>query len=151
MKRTCMMGLFLICMWSAQVFAGPSQRIEFQDGTVLQGEILTFDGSVYTIRTMSLGTVAIEASKVRAIHMGKSSPAGQREFQDIRQHLLTSPETLNMILGLQNDPDVQAVLQDGELMKAIQASDLERLISSPKFMKLVENPKIQEIGKRALK
>jgi len=153
MKRALVFGLLLLLLGAIPTLAGPTQRIELHDGSVIQGEILSFDGSVYTIRTTSLGTITVAAPRVRAIHMeGQGSPLTERpEFRDLQQGILGSPDTLNMILGLQDDPDVQAVLQDAELMKAVQAGDLERLLANPKFLRLLENPRVQDIGKRVLR
>jgi hypothetical protein len=150
MKRRFLLALLLLLLGAIPVPAGPTQRIELNDGSVIQGEVLSFNGSVYTIRTASLGTISVAASRVRAIHMGDPGSAltERPEHRDLQQGILSSPETLNMILGLQNDPDVQAVLQDAELMKAVQAGDLEKLLANPKFMRLLENPKIQDIGNR---
>jgi hypothetical protein len=157
MKRAFFLGLLLLILSAVPALAGPTQRIELHDGSVIQGEVISFDGSVYTIRTASLGNITVAASRVRTIHMegateGKGSVLTERpEFRDLQQGILGSPEALNMILGLQDDPDVQAVLQDAELMKAVQAGDVERVLASPKFKRLLENPKVQDIGKRVLR
>ena len=153
MKRAFIASLFLLTLCTTQILAGPTQKIELHDGSVIQGEVLSFDGSVYTIRTASLGTITVPASMVRTIHMeDKGSALSKRpEVRELQQGILGNPEALNMVLGLQDDPDVQAVLQDAELMKAVQAGDLERLLASPKFLRLLENPKVQDIGKRVLR
>jgi hypothetical protein len=153
MKRTFLLGLLLLILGVIPTLAGPTQRIELHDGSVIQGEVLSFNGSVYTIHGASLGTITVPASRVRTIHMGSASSSltEKPEYRDLQQGILGSPDTLNMILGLQSDPDVQAVLQDAELMKAVQAGDLERLLANPKFLRLLENPRVQDIGKRVLR
>ena len=153
MKRAFLLSLLLLILGAIPTLAGPTQRIELHDGSVIQGEVLSFDGSVYTIRTASLGTITVPASRVHTIHMegSGSSLTEKHEYRDLQQGILGSPDTLNMILGLQDDPDVQAVLQDAELMKAVQAGDLERLLANPKFLRLLENPRVQDIGKRVLR
>lgn len=138
--------LFLFVTWS--ISAGAAQRIELLDGTVLQGKVLSFDGSSYEIATPGLGTVRVEASKVRNIQMDGASPGGV-DPKDLKNRMLMNPEAMRMIMGLQNDPDVQEVLQDQDAMNAVQSGDLQRLISNPKFMRLLQNPKIQEIVKGA--
>lgn len=147
--RLIAIGFFLVAMGAFP--ASATQRIELQDGTVLQGDILSFDGSTYDIRTESLGTVKIEKSKVRSIQMEGTATGPQQGVQDLRSRMLSNPEALKMIMGLQNDADVQAVLNDPEIMKASEAGDFDKLLSNPKFMKLLENPIIQEIGKGLLK
>jgi phosphoribosylformylglycinamidine (FGAM) synthase PurS component len=127
--------------------ASALQRIELLDGTVLQGEILSFDGAAYAVRTENLGTMRIDKSKVRSIRMGTSASGTQQEVQDLLSRMLMNPDALGMIMGLQNDPDVQAVLNDPEIMSAAEAGDFGKLLSNPKFIKLLQNPVIQEIGK----
>ncbi len=151
-KRTIRnsIAVFLFLAGMQAVPASALQRIELQDGTVLQGEILSFDGATYAIRTESLGTVKIERSRVRSIQMG-GAPGAQPSIQDLRNRIQSNPEALQMIMELQNDPDVQAVLSDPEIMGAAEAGDLEKLLSNPKMIKLLQNPIIQEIGRGLLK
>jgi hypothetical protein len=148
-RRFIAVGLFLIGMYA--VPASALQRIELLDGTILQGEILSFDGSAYAVRTENLGTMKIEKSKVRSIQMGGTDSQSQQAVQDLRSRMLTNPTTLGMIMELQNDPDVQEVLNDPEIVSAAEAGDFEKLLSNPKFMKLLQNPAIQEIGRGLLK
>jgi len=138
-------GLFLMAMYAAPANAG--QRIELLDGSILQGEILSFNGKVYSVQTENLGTVKIEKSKVRSIRMESSNPGSRQAAQDLRGRMMTNPAILGMIMELQNDPDVQDVLNDPDIVSASEAGDFSKLLSNPKFMKLLENPKIQEIGK----
>lgn len=147
--RLAAVGMFLICMGA--VPAGALQRVEMQDGTVLQGEILSFDGSVYSIRTESLGTVKIDRSKVRSIQTEGPPEGGRQKVEDLRNRVLADPEALQMIMGLQDDPDVQAVLNDAEIMSAAEAGDFDKLLSNPKIIKLLQNPIIQKIGKDLLR
>jgi hypothetical protein len=62
--------------------------------------------------------------------------------------MMSDKEVVEMILSLQNDPDVQKILQDPEIMKAVNAGDMDALLSNPKFMKLLENPTIHEIREK---
>ena len=144
--------LLLCVTWAAEVCAAEQgYRIELQDGSVLQGELLSFDGAVYKVKTGNLGVVTIKASDVRAVSKEAPSPSRGKDYKGMRQQMQSNPETLNMILGLQNDPDVLAVIEDPELLRAVEAGDLESLMANPKFMKLLENPIIKEIGKRGLR
>ena len=52
---------------------------------------------------------------------------------------------MSMILQLQTDPDMQAVLSDPELMRAVQSFDLQTLRTHPKILKLMQNDKVQSI------
>ncbi|RJR50344.1 MAG: hypothetical protein C4576_05845 [Desulfobacteraceae bacterium] len=138
-------GLFLIAMCAFPASAG--QRVELLDGSVLQGEILSFDGKVYSVQTENLGTVRIDKSKVRTIQTEGSPPESRQAVQDLRSRMMTNPAILGIIMELQNDPDVQAVLNDPEIVSASEAGDFNKLLSNPKFMKLLQNQAVQEIVK----
>ena len=58
---------------------------------------------------------------------------------------MSDEAVLEKIQALKDDPDVQAVLNDTELMESLRTGDLNAVISNPKFMKLLESPDIQEI------
>lgn len=144
-RRAVTVALLLVCVWTIPSQA--AQKIELVDGTVIQGEVVGFDGSIYTVRTESLGTVKIEKSRVQSIQLQGPSSSGLPDLNDLRSRVASNPEWMGMIMGLQDHPDVQEVLSDPELMKAVEAGDLEKLLSSPKIQKLLQNPTVQEIGK----
>jgi len=106
---------------------------------------------VYSIRTESLGTVKIDRSKVRSIQTEGTPEGGRQKVEDLRNRVLADPEALQMIMGLQDDPDVQAVLNDAGIMSAAEAGDFDKLLSNPKILKLLQNPVIQKIGKDLLR
>ncbi len=145
-RRVFSIVLMLVGIWALPADAG--QRIELMDGTVLQGEILSFDGKTYTIRAESLGTVRVDGSKVRSIQKeGGASPGKSVDLQDLRNRVMTNPQTMGMVMGLQDEPEVQAVLQDEEILKAMEKGDVEWLMANPKIQRLLQNPKVREVGK----
>jgi hypothetical protein len=50
-----------------------------------------------------------------------------------------------MVISLQQDPDVLAVLNDPAVMQAIAARDLDALQGNTKIQKLESNPTIRQI------
>lgn len=149
-KNAVAAALVLVWVWTAPSQAA-DQRIELVDGTVIHGEVVAFDGTTYTVRTESLGTLEIEKSRVRTLQL-QSAPAGRLPgLQDLLNRAKSDPELMGLIVGLKDHPDVQEVLRDPELMKAVEARDLETLLNSPKIQKLLHNPTVREIGKGLLK
>ena len=59
--------------------------------------------------------------------------------------IMQDPKLLAMVLVLQNDPDVQAVLADPDITKAVAAGDYTSLLNDPKIIALMHNPKMREI------
>jgi len=66
---------------------------------------------------------------------------------DLQNRILTDDGIMAIVQALQDDPDMQAVLEDPKLMAAIKAGDTNTLMTDPRFMRLMENPRVQEIAK----
>ncbi|MCG6536915.1 MAG: hypothetical protein L7F78_19965, partial [Syntrophales bacterium LBB04] len=104
----------------------------------------------YTTKSDSLGTVKLEASKIRAIR-AKSSGTNAASFQEMKalqEKMLSDKEILALIQSLQNDPDFKKALEDPEIMKAVSEGDISALTANPQFMKLLNNATISEINQK---
>ena len=150
MRRLAVSFLLLLFVFTGEIFAGEVRMIELNDGSLLYGKIVSLKDGVYTVNTMSLGSVKIEESKIRVIRFKSDDQAAKEQIQAMQKLMLSDKEIINMIASLKNDPDVQKILKDPALMKAINSGDLETLISNPKFLKLLANPKILNIKKKVM-
>ena len=70
--------------------------------------------------------------------------ASQSAVQSLQSSITSDPGMMASILALQNDPDMQAVLSDPELMRAIQSFDLEALQNNPKIQQLMNNSTVRK-------
>ena len=129
------------------VNAAETREIELADGSVITGEVVSLSGGIYTVRSATLGTLRIEASKIRVIRLpGSAAPSDARgQVKSLGDKMLGDSEIMDTIRALQNDPDIQKVLQDPEIMKAVQAGDFAALMSNPEFMKLLNKQSVQDI------
>lgn len=140
----------LLCVLGcSQVFAD-ERTIELMDGSQLTGEIVSLKDGMYTLRSKSLGTLQLEESKIRAIRSPSSSSPStpsdhHAEIQSLKALMMSKPELMEKIATLQNQPDVQKILSDPNLVNLINAEDVSTLMASPQFMQLLENPTIKEI------
>jgi hypothetical protein len=159
--RTLSAALFVFCGVAS------AATIVLRDGTVIHGEIESLQNGVYTIETDSLGAVRVSEQQVRSIDQGAASapappsasravPApgggppesaalGSLDAQAVQSRILQDPQLLAMLLALQNDPDVLAVLADPEIAKEIAAGDFTALMDNPKMIALMNNEKLREI------
>ena len=48
---------------TTMVNAAETREIELTDGTVITGDIVSLSGGIYTVRSVTLGTLRIEATK----------------------------------------------------------------------------------------
>ena len=151
--------LWLLIGWSVlsgNVLAGDLREIELRDGSVLTAEVRSLHNGVYTLHSSTLGTITVAASKIRAIRQSTPPPAApptppNAHISSLQQTLLGNPEIMTMILALQSNPAMQAILADPAVMRAVSAGDLNALLAHPKFLELLNDPTVREIVKQVEK
>jgi hypothetical protein len=153
---------FLILMTlSGNLFAGQFSDIELVDGGMIRGEIISRSDGVYVVKSDSLGTLKVKESEIRVIRVGSAGAtekeivsatkrAAASEIQSLQQSMTNNDEVMGLVMSLQNNPKMQALLKDPEVMKAVSAGDITTLMANPKFMELLNNPEIKEIQKKVL-
>jgi hypothetical protein len=155
--------VFLLGILHSSVFAGAHIQAELIDGSVINGEIVSFRDGVYTLKSDVLGTIEIKESTIQLIRVksfgkparsvtarepiSRSNTPRDEELQNLKNSMMSDNEIMEQIISLKNDPDVQELLRDPNIMNAINSGDIGTLMSSPKFMKILENPAIQQIQK----
>jgi len=143
--------LFLVLAAAATlVNAAETREIELTDGSVITGEVVSLSGGIYTVRSATLGTLRIEASKIRVIRSQGSAAPGDAgaQVKSLEDKMLGDSEIMDAIRVLQNDPDLQKIIQDPEIMKAVQSGDFAALMRNPEFMKLLNKQAVQDINKK---
>ncbi len=136
--------------------AAAAANVVLIDGTVIHGEVVSLEDGVYTVRSDSLGMLRVPKAKVRTIEEGQAAgrPAASgassnasvppaAAIQGIETNVLQNPDLLKMLLALQNDPDVLAVLSDPKVMSEIAAGDYSALMNDPKIVALMNNAKVR--------
>jgi hypothetical protein len=117
---------------AGSAFAATGAEIQLDDGSVIRGEIVTVRDSVYTIRSDSIGTVTVAASKIQNIRISKPSAterdvkeqtripdAKEAEILKLKERMTGDKAVMPKIISLQADPDFQVGLKDPEIMKAV--------------------------------
>lgn len=132
-----------------------ASTIRLRDGSLISGEVLTLSGGVYSIRSETLGTVTIRQADVEAISEGAApvpaAPAGAgHSAASVQQRLASDPALMRDVSALQDNPDVQSILNDPEIMNALRSGNLEVLVGNPKLGRLAADPRVQAlVGKLA--
>ncbi len=134
-----------------------AEQIVLKDGSRINGKVISMQGGTYQVQTPSMGIISLKQSQVQSISQGgvpdaaPSEPAfqaGQSAVQSLQSSMSADQGLMSSILQLQSDPDMQAVLNDPEVMRAVQTFDLDALTSNPKIQKLMNNHKVQSIQQR---
>jgi len=162
-KWLLFLGFIYLGLIGHGAYAGESSVVELKDGSIISGEVVSFDGSTWIIQSASMGRLEIEAAKVVSIRSqttksrqpttgaSTGNQVDMDQMQSMQQSIMANEQLMTMIMTLQNDPEVQAILQDPDIMKAVEAGDMNALLANPKFMRLMENAKIKEITREAIK
>ncbi len=75
-------------------------------------------------------------------------PSKTESVDELTGKLMADPESMDKIVKLQNNPTIQKILQDPEIMEAIRNKDLARIASDPKIKALEKNKDLQELLKQ---
>jgi len=133
--------MLLAGILAGDVSGGEMRRITLDDGSVITGEIISLNNGLLTIKSVSLGTLQIDESKVRSIN----------PVTNIKEEILNNEELLEIILPLQEDPDFQRALEDPSIMEAVESGNMDALLSNPNFLRLLNNPGILEVKEKMAK
>ena len=160
--RSAIMSFFIIIFLSGHTAASEVAQVQLIDGSVIAGKIISCKEGVYTLRSDSIGTITIDESQIQLIRMDSSgtdlwAPAGtsngsiERTMQSLQKSITNDPQIMELIRTLQNDPAIEALLQDEAIIDAVSAGDINSLMANPEFIKIFENPSIQQIQKEIIK
>ena len=160
MKKITIFCLLSFALISTAYGAQPS-KIELIDGSVINGEIISYLNDVYTINTATFGEVKIKATKVSKIESANYalpnttiSPIVQTnnlaptQLSAYGQKLMENPDNAAIFKGLTNDTGLQEMAKDPQIQNAAQTGDIQTLLKNPKFMNIVNSPEIQEAVKK---
>jgi hypothetical protein len=148
MKSIYLCILLLIGFFAGDASGGEIKQVTLNDGSIIHGEIMSLSDGLYTLKSISLGTIKIEESRVQSITPLKNI---KKEIQTFEQKIMNDAELLNIILPLQDDPDFQKALEDPSIIEAVEAGDMNALLSNPKFIKLLNNATILDIRDKITK
>jgi hypothetical protein len=157
--KMSMKACFAAALFGFAAGALASPTIELKDGSRITGEIQGLEKGVYTIVSPSIGTVRVAQSNIaRIVYSGDVSKAAvasdkpaahddamTHEFQQLQSSLAQDPATVQSIMSLQSDPQIQAVLNDPVIMKAIQEGDFTSLLGNPKIQALENNEHVKQL------
>ncbi|MFP4476472.1 MAG: hypothetical protein ACLFOY_13005 [Desulfatibacillaceae bacterium] len=146
--------------------AGPAAGavIELDDGRTIVGEILRFEDGMYFVRTGG-EVVAVPRDRTNSVHSGDDpdrrpgmmygepmpeGPEYRKQLESTREKLTGDEDTMRLIEELRDDPEMQAILSDPEILRAVERGDIAALLENPKFQRLMENATVRDIQRKAL-
>jgi hypothetical protein len=163
LKKIIIFGFFFLAL-SVTADCGQLSKIELTDGSVINGEIVSYRDGIYVINTPSFGDIKVQGEKVAKIesinpasaltaigpNIQTDSPAGA-QVSAYGQTLMKNPENAAIMSGLAQDSGLQQIANDPELQDAAKKGDIQALLNNPKFMNIVNSPEVQEAVKKLKK
>jgi hypothetical protein len=148
-----MKKLLLILMFMATVAQAETYKWTDKEGTVHFSESLGEVPANYQNSAQPLGLdTNVTTNKNKAVSEPRQSAddygSVAPKVEELKGRMLNDEEIMALIRAMQNDPDMQALLNDPAILRAIQEMDINTLINNPSFMKMLNNPRVQEIEKR---
>ncbi|MEI8349900.1 MAG: hypothetical protein WCI77_07080 [Candidatus Omnitrophota bacterium] len=160
MKTIFIFWLFLFAL-SAVVYSEQVSRIELNDGSVINGQIVSYINGVYTINTGTLGEIKIEAAKISKIETASASSSStsvnpdaqignisKSQVDSYRQTIMSNPENASIVTGLATDPEIQELAKDPQIIDAAKTGDIQALMKNEKFMSIINSSKMKEAIKK---
>ncbi len=74
----------------------------------------------------------------------------KKDMQALQNTMLNDQEIMNLILALQNNPDMKKILEDPDILNAVNSGDISALTANPKFMEFMNNQIIKEIQQKVM-
>jgi hypothetical protein len=148
--------LFTAVAVSLASVAAATQQIELSDGSILFGRVVSCTERSCTIETEAEGRREIDRDRIRSFadappkKLGHAVPvpstAGSApDIESLQKSLASDPQVMDRILSLQEDPEIQEILNDPEIMNAVARGDLTTLMANPRFLDLLDHPTIRDI------
>lgn len=160
MKKEIILCIFFFA-FSVSAYCGQASRIELSDGSVINGEIVSFTDGVYAIKTAAFGEIKVAAAKVYKIESMNSMPSGMpvgstgkpisitpAQIDVYKEKLMSNPESAAVITKMAADPQIQAIAKDPAIQSAIKSGDIQALMKNEEFMSIANDPRIQEAAKK---
>jgi len=157
-SRWVLLSLIAVLITPDWVSADAARVIELSDGSRISGVIIDYGNGTYTIQSETLGRLQLRDAQIRSIHspsqttersesLGPASPdpATLSQLEHIQNRIMAEPGVLPLVMSLQQDPDLLAILNDPQIMQAIMSGQITTLQNHPKFRQMESNPTIQEI------
>lgn len=161
MNKIFFFFVFLFVLARAAFCENQMSRIELNDGSIIHGVVISLNNGIYDIKSVSVGNLKIESSKVKKIEsLNSSFPADPMQsrpnsvepnigpYKETKQKLLSDPETASIVTSLAADPQVQALAKDPQVAEAAKSGNFEALMKNENFMKLMNDPRVQEAAQK---
>lgn len=148
----------LILLFVPSVFAASTKYITLKDGSVIKGELVSFDNGTYTVQTENLGLLQLPEGNVISVATGgavaqapvaASKPEFAKNVSDMQSQIMADPQTMEAVQAMAEDPEIVAMISDPNFIKklttAVSNDNVESVADDPRLQELMGNPKMKAL------
>lgn len=148
----------LILMFVPSVFAASDKYITLKDGSVIKGELVSFENGTYTVETENLGKLELpEASVISIATKGAAvqapfaavQPDFAKNVSAMQNQIMTDPQAMQAVEAMAEDPEIASMISDPnfvqKLSTAVSNGNADSVADDPRMQKLMGNPKMQAL------
>jgi hypothetical protein len=140
----------MIAIISSFLLANSAKTIVLKDGNKINGEVMSLQNGVYTIKTQSLGNVKIDEVQIDAIYSNKTKTISTQRIRRLRSpnsnsstKLMNSASMMNMnpalIQQMMSNPNYVKIINNPDIIKAVQGGDMSAIMQSEDFKTLMNS------------
>jgi hypothetical protein len=168
-KNTIFLSMALSIGIFSPAFAEELKKFALKDGSVIRGELISFDKGMYTVKSENLGQLLLSENNVvsvvneslvpvvqaapQAAVAPQAAAAGTGGFSSqvsaMQNQIMSNPQTMQAIQLMAEDPEIMSLISDPafvqQLTAALSGNNIEGVASDPRIQKLMANPKMQAL------
>ena len=146
---------------SPLTFAATSKQIALKDGSLIKGELVSFENGLYTIQTENLGRLQLPEVNVVSIanegaiaqaappmaQQTAAAPGFSNKVSAMQTKIMGDPQAMQTVQAMAEDPEIAAMISDPNFVKqltaAVSNNDMNSVADNPNIQRLMSNPKMQ--------
>lgn len=161
MKQPILSLVLLVAVVPAG-FAGSTKNVTLKDGSVIKGELISYEKGIYVLETENLGRLQLPEANVVSVSSGtfpaqlpqtpqvSSGASGfSGQVAAMQNQIMADPNTLQAVQAMAEDPEIISLVSDPDFVQqltaAVNSNNVESVAGDPKLQKLMQNPKIQAL------
>ncbi len=137
------------------------KTIQLKDGSMLKGEIIKFENSVYTIYTETFGEIEIEDANILSItsaqvpsamvlpQQAQQNPLEganiNAQAQQIQNSIMSDPALMESMKNIAENEEIKSILSDPNLIKDIMTLDPKKIHDNKEVQQLMNNPEFEAL------
>ncbi len=158
MIRSFTYSAVLLVLFVSSVFAASTKYITLKDGSVIKGELVSFENGTYTVQTENLGLLQLPEANVISVATGGTvaqapAAAAQPDFAKnvsaMQSQIMADPQTMEAVQAMAEDPEIVAMISDPNFIKklttAVSSDNIDSVADDPRLQELMGNPKMKAL------